>query len=119
MKLNKKHIGKYMTRIGPCDLKNGNEDYSYIGDKLKILSIDNNCIKYATKDYNGSLDGRWLDYNWTEYKEIMDTTCLDNKELELLDKGLKELLKKEINNNFNYLNRITELGRKIENQIYC
>lgn len=45
MKITNKMIGKYVTRIGPCKLGNGHEDYSYIGKKVKILSVDKKTYK--------------------------------------------------------------------------
>ena len=117
MKLNQEHIGKYMTRTGPCNLKNGNEDFSYIGEKMKILSLDNKHIRYANKNWKGTLDDRWLDDNWKEYEEIIDIDNLDYTELQLLQESLKALIRQEIGMNFNYLNRITELGKKIDEQI--
>lgn len=117
MKITNKMIGKYVTRTGPCKLGNGNKDYSYIGEKIKILSVDEKNIRYATKEYGGILDERWLDDNWKEYKEEIDIDDLDLKELTLLQDSLKALVRQDIGMNFKRLNEITKLGVKIEEQI--
>lgn len=78
MQLTNEVIGKYVMRTKPCFL--GKEknmlfgdseeilDYSFIGEKVKILSLDNNIIRYSTKDFNNAvLDCRWLDDNWAYY----------------------------------------------------
>lgn len=116
MKITNKMIGKYVTRTGPCELGNGNKDYSYIGDRLKILSVDEKNIRYATEEYNDILDERWLDNNWKEYEEI-DIDNLDYKELHILQDSLKALIRQEIGMNFKRLNEITKLGLKIDEQI--
>lgn len=117
MKITKEMIGKYVTRTGPCKLGNGNKDYSYIGDRLKILSVDEKNIMYATEEYDGILDERWLDNNWKEYEEIIDIDNLDYKELHILQDSLKALIRQEIGMNFKRLNEITKLGLKIDEQI--
>lgn len=117
MKIERKHIGKYVTRIGPCDLKNGHKDYSYEGEKIKILSIDEKHIRYATKEFKGTLDERWLDNNWKEYEEIVDIDSLDLNELYILRNGLKELVKRKMNHGFKEINEIAKIGVKIDKQI--
>lgn len=117
MKLNKELIGKYVTRTAPCDLRNGNKDSSYIGDKIKILSFDDKHIRYATKEYKSILDERWLDDNWKEYEEIIDIDNLDLRELHILQDSLKALIRQEISMNFKRLNEITKLGLKVDEQI--
>ena len=117
MKITNQMIGKYVTRTGPCELGNGNKDYSYIGDRLKILSVDGKNIRYATEEYSGILDERWLDNNWKEYEEIIDIDNLDYKELHILKDSLKALIRQDINMNFKRLNEITKLGLKIDKQI--
>lgn len=78
MNLTNKVIGKYVMRTGPCLLGKekdmfgicigDNLDYSFIGEKIKILSLNNNIIRYSTKDINnGVLDCRWKDNNWAYY----------------------------------------------------
>ena len=117
MKITNKMIGKYATRTGPCKLGNGNEDYSYIGNRLKILSVNEKNIRYATEEYTGILDERWLDDNWKEYEEITDIDNLDLKDLHILQDSLKALIRQDINMNFKRLNKITKLGLKIDEQI--
>lgn len=117
MKITKNMIGKYATRIGPCKLGNGNEDYSYIGDKIKILSIDEKHIRFATKAYKSTLDERWLDDNWKEYEEETDIDNLSLNELHILQNSLKALIRQDIEMNFKRLNEITKLGLKIDKQI--
>ena len=117
MKLSKEHIGKYVTRTKPCHYKNGVDDYSYIGERMKILSIDDKHIRYATREYKGTLDIRWLDDNWKEYEEIVDIENLDLKELRILQESLKALIRQDIGMNFQWLNKITKLGLKIDEQI--
>ncbi len=117
MKLNKQMIGKYVTRVKPCDLGNGNKDYSYIGDKIKILSIDDNHIRYANPHWKSTLDKRWLDDGWKDYEENIDIDNLDLKELEILQDSLKALIRQDIQMNFKRLNNITKLGLKIDEQI--
>ncbi len=119
MELDRSMIGKYVTRTGPCKYRNGIEDYSYIGEKIKILSIDNQHIRYATKTHKSTLDSRWLDNNWKEYKEeeIVDIDNLDLNELYILRDSLKALIRQDIQMNFKRLNNITKLGLKIDEQI--
>ena len=117
MKIIKEMIGKYVTRIGPCKLGNGNKDYSYIGDRIKILSVDEKHIRFAIKEYKSVLNERWLDDNWKEYEEIIDIDNLDLKELHILQDSLKALIRQDINMNFKRLNEITKLGLKIDEQI--
>lgn len=117
MKITKNMIGKYATRIGPCKLGNGNKDYSYIGDKIKILSIDEKHIRFATKAYKSTLDERWLDDNWKEYEEETDIDNLSLNELHILQNSLKALIRQDIKMNFKRLNKITKLGLKIDKQI--
>lgn len=117
MKLEKRHIGKYVTRTAPCDYKNGNKDYSYIGEKIKILSIDKKHVRYATKEWKSTLDERWLDDNWKEYEEIIDINNLDLNELYIIQNGLKALVKQNINKGFERLEKISRLGAKIDKQI--
>lgn len=117
MKITKNMIGKYVTRIGPCKLGNGNKDYSYIGDKIKILSIDEKHIRFATKEYKSTLDERWLDDNWKEYEEKTDIDNLSLNELHILQNSLKALIRQNIEMNFKRLNEITKLGLKIDKQI--
>lgn len=117
MKITNKMIGKYVTRTGPCKLGNGYEDYSYIGEKIKILSVDKKHIRFAVKAYKNVLDERWMDDNWKEYEEIIDIDNLDLKELHMLQDSLKALIRQDINMNFKRLNEITKLGLKIDKQI--
>lgn len=117
MKLGKEMIGKYVTRTKPCKLRNGIEDYSYIGEKIKILSLDDNHIRYATRETKSTLDERWLDNNWKEYEEIIDIDNLDLKELFILQDSLKALIRQDIQMNFKRLNEITKLGLKVDEQI--
>ena len=117
MEITNKMIGKYVTRTGPCKLGNGHNDYSYIGEKMKILSVDKKHIRFAVKAYKSVLDERWLDDNWKEYEEITDIDNLDLKELTLLQDSLKALIRQDIGMNFKRLNQITRLGVKIEEQI--
>ena len=91
MKITKNMIGKYATRIGPCKLGNGNKDYSYIGDKIKILSIDEKHIRFATKEYKSTLDERWLDDNWKEYEEVVVLGMKDEND----SKTAEEFIKKD------------------------
>ena len=112
MKLNKEMVGKYVTRTKPCDLENGNKDYSYIGNKIKILSIDDNHIRYATENYKSTLDKRWLDDGWKNYEETIDIDNLDLKELRILQDSLKVLFRQDIQMNFKRLNNITKLMNK-------
>lgn len=117
MKITNKMIGKYVTRTGPCELGNGNKDYSYIGGKLKILSLDSKHIRCASNIGKNTLDERWMDDNWKEYEEIIDIDNLDYKELHILQDSLKALIRQDINMNFKRLNEITKLGLKIDEQI--
>lgn len=117
MKITNEMIGKYVTRTGPCKLGNGHEDYSYIGEKVKILSVDKKHIRFATKQYKSVLDERWLDDNWKEYEEKTDIDNLDLKELYIFQDSLKALIRQEIGMNFKRLNEITKLGLKIDEQI--
>ena len=117
MKITNEMIGKYVTRTGPCDLRNENRDYSYIGDRIKILSVDEKHIRCASDIGKTTLDERWLDDNWKEYEEIIDIDNLDLKELYILQDSLKALIKQDIGMNFKRLNKITKLGLKIDEQI--
>lgn len=118
MKITNKMIGKYVTRTGACKLGNGNKDYSFIGDKIKVLSLDSKHIRCASNKIGRFvLDERWLDDNWKEYEEMIDIDNLDLKELTLLQDSLKALIRQDISMNFKRLNSITRLGVKIEEQI--
>ncbi len=117
MKLNKDLIGKYVTRIASCDYGNETKDFSYIGEKMKLLSIDEKHARLATEFYKTTLDNRWLDDNWKEYEEIIDIDNLDLKELKILQESLKALIRQDIEMNFMWLNKITKLGLKIDEQI--
>lgn len=121
MKLSENMIGKYVTRTSPCLLGrvHGEEikDYSYIGDRMKLLSMSNDHIRVATRYYKTTLDERWIDDNWKEYEELIDFDNLDKRQLLILREGLKMLLKNNLKDNFKKLNDITKLGLKIEKQI--
>lgn len=117
MKLSKEMIGKYVTRIAPCDYNGRDKDYSYIGERIKILSLDDKHIRYASVTGKSTLDERWLDDNWKEYEEIIDIENLSLNELSILQESLKALLREDICMNFKRLNKITKLGVKIDEQI--
>ena len=122
MKLDKSMIGKFITRIGPCDYGNGNFDSSYIGEKLKLLHIDKNFIIYANENYKEKLDKRWNDDNWELYVDydMIDINKLSTNELYLIKDALKALLIQDMekeNKKFNRLNEITKLGKRIEKQL--
>ena len=92
MKLDKSMTGKFVTRIKECDCKNGNYDNSYIGEKL--LSLDDNFIRCATRDFKTKLDYRWNDDNWELYVDydMIDINNLSTDELYLIKDALKALL---------------------------
>ena len=117
MKITNEIIGEYVTRTGPCKLENGNKDYSYIGEKLKILSVDSKHVRCATDIGKTTLDERWLDENWKKYEEIIDIDNLDLKELHILQDSLKALIRQDMNMNFKRLNEITKIGLKVDEQI--
>ena len=117
MKITEETIGKYVTWTGPCKLGNGNRDYSYIGDRIKILSVDEKYLRCASNIGRIILDERWLDDNWKEYQELIDIDNLDLKELNILQDSLKALIRQDIGMNFKRLNEITKLGLKIDEQI--
>lgn len=115
-------IGKFVTRTGPCDYRNGNLDSSYIGEKLKLLHIDKDFIIYANENYKGKLDKRWNDDNWELYVDydMIDINRLSTNELYLIKDALKALLIQDMekeNKKFNRLNEITKLGKRIEKQL--
>lgn len=121
MKLDKSMIGKFVTRTGPCVLGNY-ADSSYIGEKLKILSVDENFIRYSNETYKGKLDHRWNDENWELYidYDMIDINNLSTNELYLIKDALKALLIHDMqkeNKKFNRLNEITKLGKRIEKQL--
>lgn len=121
MRLDKSMIGKFVTRTGPCKYKNGTEDRSYIGEKIKLLSLDNNFIRCATRHFKTRLDSNWDDENWELYidYDMIDINNLSTNELYLLRDSLKAMLVQAVQNDtkFYKLNEITKLGKSIEKQL--
>lgn len=122
MKLDKTMIGKFVTRTGPCDYKNGNHDNSYIGEKIKILHIDDNFIIFANENYKHKLNAKiWNDDNWGLYVDydMIDINNLSTNELSLIKESLKVALVQAVQNQakFNKLSEITKLGKRIEKQL--
>ena len=94
MNINNFQKGATITRIKPSK---GDADYSYIGDKLTFVAIQNGLIYLKSKEFgNVEVEANRFSSGWAEYIEV-DLSDFDESEnfIEDFRKLVAKLLKAE------------------------
>ena len=87
--MNKNLIGRLAIRTKPVNCGVGVKDYSYTTEPIKILKITDSHIVYSHEETKEEpifgkkihiLDSRWLDDNWIDYDELIESSAIRPEE---------------------------------------